>query len=125
MPFGVQNVSLGSPWGDPGAPNWGLGGSWGGLGDPLGALGPFWGQKGRGTAKKGMVIPWWLVVPGPLALFGVKSSHAKMCTALRREHHFRGSGGRLLSSGVAFLGVVRCCVARFYVFFVEPAERDK
>ena len=56
MPFGVQNVSLGRPWGDPGAPNWGLGGSWGALGEPSGAHRVTLGAKGEGDPRGTRVL---------------------------------------------------------------------
>ena len=60
VPFGVQNVSLGSPWGDPGAPKWGpgvlLGSPWGPLGRPKGHFG--------GYVSPGWIfwVPFWTIL---------------------------------------------------------------
>ena len=112
--------ALGGPWGSKLGP-WGLlGRPWGPLGRPRAIL----GAKGGGHRRFGdaLGVPFGHI----LALLGVKSSNAKMCKALRRELHFRGTGGRVLSSGVAFLGgceVLRCMIS--CVFVQEPAEHEK
>ena len=72
VPFGVQNVSLGRPWGDPGAPNWGLGGSWGALGDPLGVLGPSWGPgANKDSTRTRFGTSFWLHFWSKLRHFSV------------------------------------------------------
>ena len=112
----------------------GLGGTLGLQIGALGALGEALGTLGRPRAilgaKGGGESEIWGCLGGAfghiLVLFGVKSSNAKMCTALRREHHFRGSGGSIWSSGVAFLGgreALRCMIS--CVLVQEPAEHEK
>ena len=57
-----------------------LGPSWGHLGPCWGHLGPFQGFERRGKTKHKEEQQR-------------TSQFSKICTALRREHHFRGSGG--------------------------------
>ena len=61
VPFGVQNVSLGSPWGGLGLQNGGPGCSWGALGEPLGAQRGTFGTRLNGdSTKTPFLTSFWL-----------------------------------------------------------------
>ena len=72
VPFGVQNVSLGSPWGGLGLQNGGPGCSWGALGDPLGAQRATLGGVSHPGGFFGCLLgPCWLNFWSKLTHFSV------------------------------------------------------